>query len=269
MLPLLALTLASSPAAQGVVIAYATATVAKHIDINADLYFNLCAAYRNALPAFHATAENVGQVAHRNADALVTEISEHLHQVAGDTTQQNTRVNEASADYEFNLIELRDVTEQLDEAVTVVVDSREENSGEIQHAIEAQINTQSSLALQQSMVQEMAASLAHLPELLQSNREMQTLRVENARLLLETEGYASRAEMLLDVLKEKSVEHVGLQAKVESLEAKVSGYASRMNTALALVGDKQREVDDLRNQINEQAEDKKNAGTHFSLNLFS
>ena len=220
-------------------------------------------------PTFHATAEEAVRVARADIDALVTETSEHIHQVVADTTQQNTRVNDASTDYALNLITMERSIVNLDEAVTVVVASREENTGELQYAIETQINTQSSLALQQSTVQAMALLLENLPELLQSNREKQALRVENARLTLENKGYASRAETLLDVVKEKSLENVGLQAQVNTLEAKVSGYDPRMNALLAIAQDKQRENDELRSQLNKQDADKQNAGTHFSLNLFS
>jgi len=161
---------------------------------------------RKKLPTFHATADEAVESARADIDTLVTATSEHLHQVAADTTQQNARVDEASTDYDLNLTVMKDGTANL-KAVTIgLIDSREENSGALQRSTETQINTQSSLASQQSAVQAIATSLENLPELLQLNREKQALRVEHARLLTEREGYASRTETLLSVLKEKNQE---------------------------------------------------------------
>lgn len=219
------------------------------------------------LPTFHATAEEAVKSARADIDEIVTATSEHLHKVELDTMQQNARIDEASANYERQLITMERGTVKLDEAVTMVVESREENSGELQRAIANQVNTQSSLARQQSAVQSIAASLENLPELLQSNREKQALRVEHARLLLEKESYTSRVDMLLNVIKEKDEVNERLQAQVDTLEAKFSGLASQMEAVLAFAQSKQREVDELRAQANEQGIE--NQGTHFSLNLFS
>jgi len=249
----------------GGVISDATWLAAMNADVSDEVSFEtkvnmkiikFIIACRSVSPTLHATAENYGQEVHRNVDALVTEVSEHLQQVKVDTAQQNTRVNEASTDYESNLMLMRDGTERLNEAATVVVNSREENRGELEHAIETQIDTQSSLALQQSMVQKMQASLAHLPELLLLNREMQALRVENARLSLENEGYASHIEALLSVIREQREEN-------GCIKEQLSGRASQVDTLLALVRDMSSEADERHTHGTQ------NAGTHFSLNLFS
>jgi len=218
------------------------------------------------LPTFHATAETVVQSARADIDALVSATSEHLHQVEVDTLQQNARIDEASASYELNLITMERGAVQLDEAVTMVIESREENTGELLRVIETQVETQASLEAQQSMVQSIAATLENLPELLQSNREKQALRVEHARLLLERESYISRTDTLLDVIKEKDEVNERLQAQVDTLEAKFSGLASQMEKVLAFAQGKQREVDELRAELNEQGAE--NKGTHFSLNFF-
>jgi|GEM_PF-3044504 len=236
--------------------------------MGADVY-NYYFTNNEGLPTFHTTAEAVVQSARADIDVLVSATSKHLYQVVTDTMQQNVRMDEASAGYELNLITMERGVVKLDEAVTMVVASREGHAGERQRAIETQVNTQSSLARQQSVVKAMAASLENLPELLQNNREKQALRIEHARLLFERDGYASRSEMLLDVLKEKSEENTRLQAQVDGLEAKFSGLASRMDAVLAFAQDKQREVGELRSQLNEQAAEKQNTGTRFSLNLFS
>lgn len=215
------------------------------------------------LPTFHTTAEEAVKSARADIDALVSTTSEHLHQVEVDTLQQNARIDEASANYELNLITVERGAVKLDEAVTVVVESREENTGELKRVIKAQDETQASLEAQQNMVQSIAASLESLPELLQRNREMQALRVENARLSLENEGYASHAETLLSVVREQREKNETLQGENKRLEAQVSGYASQVNTLLALVQDISSEVDERR------TDDTQNARTHFSLNLFS
>lgn len=215
------------------------------------------------LPTFHATAEEAVKSARADIDALVTATSEHLHQVEVDTLQQNARIDEASANYELNLITMERGTVKLDEAVRVVVESQKENTGELRHAIETQIDTEVSLKAQQTMVQSIAASLEGLPELLQLNRERQALRVENAHLSLENKGYASHTETLLSVVREQREENAILKDENERLKVQVSGYASQVNTLLALVKDMSSEVDKRR------TDNTQNTGTHFSLNLFS
>ena len=219
------------------------------------------------LPTFHETAKEAAKSARADIDALAMATSEHLHQVELDTMQQNARIDEASANYEMKLITMERGTVQLDEAVTVVVESREESTGELQRVIEAQVETQARLEAQQTMVQSIAASLENLPELLQSNREKQALRVEHARLLLEKESYTSRANMLLGIIKEKDEVNERLQVQVDTLEAKFSGLVLQMEKVLAFAQGKQREVNELREQLNEQGAE--NKGTHFSLNLFA
>ena len=115
----------------------------------------------------------------------------------------------------------------------------------------------------------MKASLEKLPELLQNNREKQALRVENARLLVEREGYASRAESLLGLLEKKHAENENLHTQVDGLEAKVAGLALQMDKLITFAHDKQREIAEIRRQSKEHTAEKQITGTHFSLNLFS
>ncbi|MDF1684992.1 MAG: hypothetical protein P1U36_10115 [Legionellaceae bacterium] len=263
-IPALALGIAAQPASTAFFFEACAALGVTKLGVDTyNHYFNSV----EELPAFRETAAEVVQSARTDIDALVTAASEHLRQVEVDTLQQNTRMDESSANYEMQLITMERGTVKLDEAVTVLVESQKENSGEFQRAIEAQADTEASLKTQKTAVQSIAASLENLPELLQSNREKQALRVEHARLLLEKESYTARANMLLDVIKEKDEVNERLQAQVDTLEAKFSGLASQMEKVLAFAQSKQREVDEFRAQTNEQGAE--NQGTHFSLNLFS
>ncbi len=263
-IPALALGIAAQPASTAFFFEACAALGVTKLGVDTyNYYFNSV----EELPTFHETAEEAVKSARADIDALVIATSEHLQQVEIDAMQQNARMDEASSNYELQLLTMERGTVKLDEAVTRVVESREENSGELQRAIETQADTQASLEAQQSAVQSIAASLENLPELLQSNREKQALRVEHARLLLEKESYISRVDMLLNVIKEKDGVNEELQAQVDTLESKFSGLASQMEKVLAFAQSKQREVDELRAQKNEQGAE--NQGTHFSLNLFS
>jgi hypothetical protein len=189
-------------------------------------------------------AAHVYEVAEKLASSTAEHVAHDKNQAESEAALMDTLLSQ----FDSELTCVQDGDYELVEVINTVAALSSAHREAHQALIEEQALMKDDIARHHRTVKGLATSLENLPDLLQSNREKQALRVENERLRLENSGYASRVETLLGVSKDKKIENEQLKAKVHALEEKVSGYASRMNSVLAFAKEKQTENDALRRQ---------------------
>ena len=171
--------------------------------------------------------------------------------------------------FNSGLASMESSANDFDDVVADVVASGKAHVEEIHGLAEAQTEVKSGIDFQQSNINAIAESLKNLPDLLQSNREKQALRLENEQLRLKYEGYVKRIDKLLDFSKKQKIENEELKAQVQKLENKVSGYSTRMHDVIALAKEKQAEIDALRDEANDNDASNSNKADTFGVNFFS
>ncbi len=184
---------------------------------------------------FKAKPNEVDKLAERvykKADDIGTSLSTHISEEKERATREAAQMDALLEQFDLALTTMQDEDAILVSAIEDAALQRQLSRDTHHVLIEEQARMKDDMASHHDTVRELALSLEKLPELLQSNREKQALRLVNERLRYENAGYASRVEKLLDVAKDKKSENEQLKAKVEALEAKISGYVSRMSRLL-------------------------------------
>jgi len=212
--------------------------------------------YPQELPALADEAQTIINAVQADADALVIATAERVSQDEEKTIQADERMDDTLNRFDSGLTSMERSTTTLNGVViSAMTPSAEPQHEVLQSLREAQATIQADMGA-------IAASLETLPVLLKAHRDKAVLRIEK-------EAYALRAEKLLVLLKEKNLENEALNTKIDALEEKVSGYASRVKTVLAFAKEQQREANALRQQLNNNDADEPNTSTSPARNFFS
>lgn len=220
-------------------------------------------------PSFVDEAEEVFDDFREDGDELASRAGESLRKEDEQSKEEAKRMGEALPRMGSAATSMESNASSLAEVVDDVIASGATRSDVLHGVAEGQTEIKSGLDLHKAYMRSIEESLKNLPELLQANREKQALRLENERLGLENNGYATRIEKLLVFSKETKLENNDLKTENAGLKKKVSGYATRARDAIAMAKEKQAEIDTLRDQANGDDASNLNKAATFGVNFFS
>lgn len=206
-------------------------------------YYYAKSSSSEVLPSLSGGVEAISKKVHDEVGKLVDLANEKLDRYDEQFTQSVARLGASATRFASGLTAMESSTAALDEKVITNVAASKPRTETIKQLKKDHDTVKSDVAQQKIDTKSISTSLENLPKLRQVNQENKVLRSEVERLRAEKEGYASRAEKLSTLSKEKELEN-------EQLKSKVSGYDSRMKDVIAIVKEQKSEIDALRNEMN-------------------